>query len=313
MAANANLATALGRSKSATTLLSARGRDFVDGLRRDPVATRACRHGLWLVAGFSLAFLVGEILSGELGFDAHAYYGVWTHGSLYSAPPEKVGAYLYSPAFAEAIRPLTLLPWPAFYALWLAAIAAAYLWLLAPLPLRWRAPLLVIALSFDSAGNVWAIFALVIVFGFRKPALWAIPALTKVTPFLGPVWFAVRREWRSVAVAVGATVAVAAVSAAASPHLWVDWFRFLSTTHPTTAGIASSSALLPTPILLGLRLPVALALTIYAARRDRAWLLPVAMVFAVPVLAGQAFFALAAVPRLCSSTPAQPPSCFAVS
>jgi hypothetical protein len=268
-------------------------------LRRDPAARRAFRHALWLVAGFSLTFPSGEALSGQFGFDARAYYSAWTHHSVYGAAPEQLGAYLYSPAFVEAIRPLTLLPWPAFYALWFGAIAAIYVWLLAPLPLRWRLPLLVIVLSFESAGNIWAIFALVVVFGFRRPGLWAVPALTKVTPFLGPVWFAARREWRNVAIALGATLAVVAVSVAASPHLWVEWLHFLQSTHPTRS-IAAPSALLPTGVVLGLGLPVALALTVYAARRDRPWLLPIAMVFAEPILTGQALFVLAAVPRLWS-------------
>jgi hypothetical protein len=254
-----------------------------------------------LVAGFSLAFPVGEALSGTFGFDAHAYYAAWTHGSLYSVPPEKLGAYLYSPAFAQAIRPLTFIPWPVFCALWLTAIFTAYLWLLAPLPLRWRVPLLVIVLSFDSAGNVWALLALVVVFGFRRPALWAFAALTKVTPCLGPVWFAARKEWRNLAIALATTLAVVALSAAAAPHLWTEWFHFLRTTHPAT-GIAAPSTLLPISILLAVRLPIALWLTIYAARRDLTWLLPVAMVFAVPLLAGQALFMLAAVPRLWSAT-----------
>jgi hypothetical protein len=168
--------------------------------------------------------------------------------------------------------------------------------------MRWRIPLLVIVLSFDTAGNVWAFFALVLVFGFRRPALWALPALTKITPFLGPVWFAARREWRNVAIAVGTTFGIAAVSAAASPHLWSEWFHFLLTTHPSRTGIAPPSALFPTSVLLATELPIALALTIYAARRDRPWLLPVAMVFAEPVLAGQALFMLAAMPRLFMAT-----------
>lgn len=302
MAVTANLATALGRSRSATSVLLARARTFLEDLSHDPVAARAFRHGLWLVAGFSLAFPVGEALSGKIGFDAHAYYAAWRHHDLYHAPPERLGAFLYSPAFAEAMRPLTLLTWPVFCALWLAGTAAVYMWLLTPLPLRWRLPLLVIVLSFDSAGNVWALLALVIVFGFRRPAVWAFPALTKVTPCLGPVWFAARKEWRNLAIAVGATLAIVAVSAATSPRLWVEWFRFLLSTHPTANGIASPSSLIPTAILLGVGLPVAVVLTIYAARRDLPWLLAVATVFAVPILAGQALFVLAAVPRLWPAT-----------
>jgi hypothetical protein len=302
MAGTANIASALDRSRSTSAELSARARAVAEEWRHDPVASRAFRHGVWLVAGFSLLFPAGEVVSGSIGFDAHAYYAAWTHHSLYSRPPESIGAYLYSPAFAQAIRPLTLLPWPAFCALWLTAVAVTYLWLLAPLPMRWRIPLLVIVLSFDTAGNVWAFFALVLVFGFRRPALWAFPVLTKVTPFLGPVWFAARREWRNLVITVGATLAIMAASAAASPHLWVEWFRFLLTTHPAK-GIAAPSTMLPTPILLAVELPIALALTAFAARRNCPWLLPIAMFLAEPVLAGQALFVLTAMPRLWPAAP----------
>ena len=128
------------------------------------------------------------------------------HRDLYSEPPETRGAYLDSPAFAQAIGPLTFLPWSVFYALWRTAIFTAYVWLLGPLPLCWRLPLLVISLSFDSAGNVWALFALAVGFGFPPPVLCAFPALTKVTPFPGPVWFGARTGWRNVAIAVGTTL-----------------------------------------------------------------------------------------------------------
>jgi hypothetical protein len=258
---------------------------------------RGARHGLWVAAAFSVFLSVGNIVvTGHVGFDAHAYYAAWDHRHLYGAAPESDDAYLYSPAFAELIWPLTLVPWVAFCALWLGAMTAVYLWLLAPLPMRWRLPLLVLALSLDSAGNVWAVFALVLVFGFRRPAAWAFPALTKVTPFVGPIWFASRREWRKASTALGVAAAIIAFSAIADPQLWHEWVHFLLSTRPNQTGAPMLT--LPTPALLGLELPIAVALTIYGARTNRAWLVPVAMVFADPVFSVNGFLVLAAIPRI---------------
>jgi hypothetical protein len=46
------------------------------------------------------------------------------------------------------------------------------------------------------------------------------------------------------------------------------------------------------------RLPLALALTVFAARTDRRWLIPVAMVLACPVVGWGTFALLTAIPRL---------------
>ncbi len=48
--------------------------------------------------------------------------------------------------------------------------------------------------------------------GFRYPAAWSLILLTKITPGIGLLWFAVRREWRALAIALGATAAIASVS-----------------------------------------------------------------------------------------------------
>lgn len=61
---------------------------------------------------------------------------------------------------------------------------------------------------------------------------------------------------------------------------------------------------IPPRILLPLELPVAITLTIVAARTHRPGLLGVAMTFANPVLTAQGLLALAAVPRLAASAPA---------
>ena len=46
------------------------------------------------------------------------------------------------------------------------------------------------------------------------------------------------------------------------------------------------------------RLPIALAVAVFAARTDRRWLLPVAMLLACPVVGWGTFALLAAIPRL---------------
>ena len=50
-----------------------------------------------------------------------------------------------------------------------------------------------------AGGNVSLLLAVAIVVGFRWPAAWALVLLTKITPGIGLLWFAVRREWRSLA------------------------------------------------------------------------------------------------------------------
>ncbi len=62
-------------------------------------------------------------------------------------------------------------------------------------------------------GNVHMLLALAIVLGFRWPATWSFVLLTKVTPGIGLLWFAVRREWRSLAIALGATAVLVTLSA----------------------------------------------------------------------------------------------------
>ena len=77
---------------------------------------------------------------------------------------------------------------------------------------RGRAPVPVHAMEV-AGGNVSLLLAVAIVVGFRWPAAWALVLLTKITPGIGLLWFAVRREWRHLAIALGATAAIVAVSA----------------------------------------------------------------------------------------------------
>ncbi len=262
-----------------------------------PARRRAVGHALLLLVAvpYALMFVVGAF-TGIAGFDSHAYWAAWSNG-LYSAAPEQRDAYLYSPAFAEAIGPLSLLPWSVFYGLWMVGTAATYVWLLAPLGRRWAVPLFILTIPEIIVGNIWGLLAVVVVVGFRYPGAWALPLLTKITPAVGPLWFAVRREWRAFAISFALTVGVVLASAAFAPHLWVEWVRLL--VHPdqyVNPDRASATSVVSVPLLL--RLPLAACLTIFAARTNRRLMLPFAMVLASPVLAINTFLILTALPRI---------------
>lgn len=272
-----------------------------------PLRLRALRHALWVGAALFALSAVAAVPVGQLGFDAHAYWSAWRHG-LYSAAPGQRDAYLYSPAFAEGIWPLTLLPWPVFCAGWMLVATGIYAWLLAPLGRTWALPLLIMCTPEILSGNVWPFFALVAVFGFRYPAVWAFPLLLKVTPAVGIVWFAVRREWRRAAIALAAAAAVAGSSFALLPAYWFDWVRLLL--HPSQFANSSRADLhalldLSPKAMLLVGLPLGVGLTVYAARTNRPRLLPVAMLLASPVFGLNVFALLTAIPRLASSRDAR--------
>jgi hypothetical protein len=264
-----------------------------------PERLRLLFFGLWAAAVYTLLVAFAQIGAGEFGLDAHAYWASWTN-HLYAIAPEHRDAYLYSPVFAEAVWPLTRLPWPLFCGVWIGAVAAIYVWLLAPVRMRWRIPLLVLCSLDIVTGNVWSLFAMVLVLGFRFPGAWAFPIVTKVTPVVGPVWFAARRQWRSLMLALGVTGGLTATSIAAAPRLWRRWLTLLL--HPNSLR-HSGKSLAPVLYLHGaLYVAVALALAVaiahYAARTRRPWLLAVAMIFANPVFTVNSFSMLAAIPRL---------------
>jgi hypothetical protein len=250
---------------------------------------------LWFLGGlYSSVAIVGWRTA--LGFDAHAYWFAWHHASMYGLPPNTADAYLYSPAFAQLIWPLAQLPWPLFVAAWAVAGFALYAWLLRPLGRTLAAPLLLFCLPQAMVGNIWPLLAVVLVCGFRRPGLWALPLLTKVTAGVGVVWFAARGEWRNLLRVLVPTALVVGVSVAISPQLWADWLHILA--GDGRGGNAAGGYDVP----LVYRLPVALALAVYAARRSRPGVLAAAMALACPVFAlsylTSNVFLLAALPRL---------------
>jgi hypothetical protein len=251
------------------------------------------RAALWISLPAALWILFGSRIASFGSDSAHAYWNVWRVGP-YALPPGSPDAFNYSPAFAQVIYPLTLLPWPAFLTVWSLLLGAALTWLLWPVPTRWR--WLVLAYVVPPAlliGNIEALLAVAAVVGMQHPSAWAFPVLTKVTPGLGPVWFAARREWRQLAAAVLATVLVVAASFAISPGLWVAWWDFVM-----AAPTPSTQAHYPP---LWLRLAIALVVVVWGAFRGRPGALAVAMLLAMPLWSSGVLVLLAALPRLRST------------
>jgi hypothetical protein len=184
-------------------------------------------------------------------------------------------AYVYSPAFLQLVSPLKWLSWPAFIGAWTAILLLAVRALTGP---RLFTLGIVVAAMELAGGNISLLLTIAIVAGFRWPAAWALVLLTKVTPGIGLLWFAVRREWRSLGIATGATVAVMIASWAVMPAAWAEWVDVLA----RNAGRDGTWAAVP--VSLWARLPVAVGVVVWGARTDRRWTVPVAAMLALPAL-----------------------------
>ena len=238
-------------------------------------------RGRWIrpiVVGFTILGLLLALANVYIrtrdGFawDARAYWSADLSNLYATARVTPDFAYLYSPAFAQAISPLTALPWALFLPLWTGAEAIALVILAGPftLPLLFLEPVLY---ELDVA-NVTLLLALAIVAGFRYPWTWALVLLTKVTPGVGLLWFAFRREWRSLGIALGATAVITLVSFVLSPGQWVTWVQVLLI-HDPTPGFGPP---------LWVRLPLSVVLLWWGARTNRRWVVPIAAMLALPVL-----------------------------
>lgn len=231
---------------------------------------------------------------GYLGLDSHAYWLTYHVDQLYRSGPATVDGYLYSPAFAQLTTPVTFLPWPVFAVIWGLLETAALLWLLRPLPVRWIIPLTLACIpELVINGNVHVFLALMVAFGVRYPGVWAFGVLTKIIPGVGLVWFAARGEWRKLAIGVGVTAAVVAVSFALAPADWYAWVNFLLTNSGGGDSVVNGR------LGLAIRAGLAAVLTVVAARTNRPWLLAPAVFVACPVMNSMSTIAiLAAIPRL---------------
>lgn len=188
----------------------------------------------------------------------------------------RVGAYLYSPVFAQIGEPFTFLRWTVWYATWTGFSVVLLAWMMRP-----AAALLTLAFPLVGnalwSGNIHFLTAAAAVLAVSVPVAWAFPLLTKVTPGVAILWHVARREWRSLAIAVGATALVSTISYLVAPQLWSEWIAVLR----GSSDAPPVNTLLPLP--LAVRVALGGLIVAIGGIRGWAWTIPVAMVVAQPV------------------------------
>jgi hypothetical protein len=219
------------------------------------------------------------------GQDAYCYYQAKLADPYARSDWTSPIAYVYSPAFIQLVAPLTRLPWQAFMAVWTLILLVGVRFLTGP---KFFALGVLFAAMELAGGNIEILMAVAIVVGFRWPAAWSFVLLTKVTPGIGLLWFAVRREWNQLATALVATGMIMAASAFFMPGAWSEWLTVLS----TVSGRDGTWAAVPIPLIA--RLPAAIAVVTWGAMTDRRWTVPVAAMIALPALWYGAFSMLLA-------------------
>src|SRR5262245_60175181 len=251
---------------------------------------RAVRDGA-IVAGLLFTgylFLVVAPQQQTVGFDALSYY-LYSIDNPYWLAHGTMGSFVYSPIAARLFQLDALLPFRQFLWLLEALLLGTVIWLGGRRRWLWILAFPPVALELYH-GNVHLLIAAAIALGFRYPVAWAFVLVTKVTPGVGLLWFAVRREWRNLALALGVTGALVAVSLAFDFRLWQQWIeRDLLVSFQTPP----NQPQLAIPLLL--RLPAAAALVTWGARTNRKWTVPVGAALAMPVLWIAALSVVAAV------------------
>jgi hypothetical protein len=230
-------------------------------------------------------FVIQAPQQGTVGADAHAYWQV-DPVHPYLLQEGATGAFLYPPVVGRLFGLFRELSWPTFWFLWSALLVGSLVWL------GWRRALLLLAfppIALDLYfGNMNLLIAAAIALGFRYPWAWAFVLLTKITPGVGLIWFAARREWRSLITTFAITAFIVTASVALDARLWQEWLAAIKGgSGPVPAGV------LPIPLVF--RLLAAALLVFWGARTSRRWTVPVAATLALPVLWIGGFAVLAAL------------------
>ena len=245
---------------------------------------RPLRYGLSLLG---VVFLLATFIPSH-GFDLFAYWTI--HANPYAPVVDDIngfGAFRYAPPIAMLMAPLGAVPWAAVVVGWMVLQLAA-LWYIGR---GWALALIAFPpVWLDIVyGNIYILIGAMIVAGFRYPSVWSFALLTKVTPGVGLIWFAVRREWRSLGLAIGATGLLALVSLALlGTGPWDGWVQVIAT--------RNAEPIPPDALQIPLipRLVLAAFVVALAGRSDRRWLVPIGVVLAMPVLWVIAFTPLVA-------------------
>jgi hypothetical protein len=262
-----------GRAPGRAEALAARLRHAL-GLDQPITPFKLIRDGL-VVLGILAAITYWWYLTsgGGLPVDVHAYWAADPNNLYVHGPGPADDAYLYAPSFEFVAGWWRGIPFEAYAAIWRAVLLVILVYLAGPFTLF--AMLTVPVASEINAANIQIPLALAVVVGFRWPAAWAFILLTKISPGVGLLWFVIRREWRALAIAIGVTVAIAAVSFVLMPRAWIEYLTLL-TSHP-------APAVAPYYLPLWTRLPFAIAFVVFGALTDRRWAVVVGATIALPV------------------------------
>lgn len=239
--------------------------------RYRPIAAPA---GLLVCVIFDIWLLSGTAMGWHPGFDLYASWAVNLNDPWHGAGTSMLGLgiFRWTPVAAQAASVLHVLPWPAMLSVFL-MLQLVTIVLMAGR--RWPYVVLLPPVFFNLwIMNVDLFIGAAVVAGFRWPGAWAFVFLTKITPGVGALWFAFRREWRSFAIAIGFTAALVVGSFLLAPNLWEQWVVAMR-----EMAAAPQQSFLPSVYM---RIPLAVVVVWYAARTDRRWLVPVACLVAVP-------------------------------
>lgn len=243
------------------------------------------------IAGAVLVLFVIVHAGSDEAVDAYVY---WSADLEFLYQPKSTSGdqtYQYSPAFAQAFAPLSLMPFQLFQTVWLAVQAGVLAWLVGPV----IAAVLVLSPWTHVAdelvlGNVHTLLAASVVVGFVKPVVYALPLFTKVTPAVGLAWHLARGNQRRLATALAMLALTAVVSIALAPAIWLEWIKWLVTRPEPPDNPHELMAFAP----LWARLPVAAAMTLVASKRNAPWILPFAVWLALPIIWYNSLVVLAA-------------------
>jgi hypothetical protein len=248
---------------------------------RIPGLTRArydvVRKVFWGLGILLVAYYWYQLTTtGTLPVDARWYWSA-NPADLYPHPELLQGnGYNYSPAFELVVGWGRLLSFEAFAAIWRALLCVTLVWLAGPLVIF--VLFLFPVASEINAANIQLLMAAAIVLAFRGgwwASTWAFVLLTKVTPGVGLLWFALRRRWRDLAIAGAVTAVIMAVTFIAWPDRWFGWVALL------TAG-GAPPPLPPFYLPFLPRLVVALIVIAIGAWRGWRWPVVVGATLALP-------------------------------
>jgi Glycosyltransferase family 87 len=253
----------------------------------------------WALAAIGLAWLALVALGiwpyDLYPNDSHAYWVVNPAEPYRGAALGASDAFFYAPVVAQLLGPFTALPFAVF------RVGFAALDLVA-LGLSGTVYTLVLPGVIEDIvrGNIHILLAIVILAGFRFPGAWSAMLLTKVTPAVGLLWFAFRREWRALGQVALVTALIVAISVLiGGVEVWLDWLKLLFISSENQRTYTYLFGLAPPPLLV--RMPMAVAVIAWGAWTDRRWTVPIAAFLGLPVIWPSGFALLLAVPPLWSA------------